>query len=232
MPADTTHASEIFIQAQAAWNARTVPVYETFTLPCASTFLASSCRPGTQLRFVLRNSNGRDFVTTIPQHGEPVIILQRHGYIFGPAGAPFGFFRAVPQPGSALAPAPPNFTQDPLQTIATVTAVDRAYDIRLAGDETIDGRLCYHLVMHPLRDPERYRLRDLWVEHGSYQVVRLTYEQPFNTKTATVHYDFAPAGDSNIWTIVHIDAEAQNQRVSEDLQNIEFPEKVATSEEP
>ena len=156
------------------------------------------------------------------------------GYAVGPAGAPFGFFRRTPTPGATAPPPPPNLAADPIGTIgtiATVSAVDRAYDITLAGIETVGERRCYHLRLRPLRDPTTYPLRDLWIDATSDDVVRLTYAQPFNATTAAVVYDFAPAGAAGIWSIVHIEASAtvhslfssHTDRVSEELHDIEFP---------
>ncbi len=225
--------AQIFLLAQSVWNARAVAPYESFTLPCAQTFLANRCEPGTEVRFVVRMSDGKDAVFTVPAPGVAAVTLERGGYIFGPAGAPFGFYRASAVASAPAPSPPPNLAEDPMQTIATVTAVDRAYDIRFAGTVTVDARPCYHLVLRPLRDPGRFRLRELWIEEGTYQVVRLTYEQPFNSTTATVHYDFAPAGKANVWTIVHIDAEAKHEEpVSEDLQNIQFSDKAEPGEDP
>lgn len=63
--------------------------------------------------------------------------------------------------------APPAFNGG-LKTIAAVTSNTRDYDVRYAGSETIDGEPCYHLQLTPLRDPSKYRLRELWVAQSSY----------------------------------------------------------------
>ena len=46
------------------------------------------------------------------------------------------------------------------------------YDLKFSGTESIDGRLCYHLVLRPEIDPDRYPLRELWVDEKTFQVVR------------------------------------------------------------
>jgi hypothetical protein len=221
----------IFTRAQAAWNARVVPPYESFTLPCESTFLANSCSAGTVVQFIVRLRDGRTFAQTLGADGRPETVLLRGGYAFGPAGAPLGFYRRAPAPGATLAPTPPNLAADPIQTIAVVKAVDRAYDITYVGVATLDAHTAYHLHLRPLRDPQQYPLRELWVDTTTYDVVRLTYVWPYNTITANITYDFAPAGAQSIWSIVHIDAEATShglfsthtEHVSEDLQHIDFP---------
>jgi hypothetical protein len=223
MVADAPTAASIFTRAQAAWNARALPPYEAFVVPCNATFLANLCSGDVRVQFVVRLSDGRTFAQTIDAGGKPGSVLLRDGYIFGPAGAPFGFFRRTPLPGATSPPVPPNLAPDPIGTIAVATAVDRAYDISIAGMETVRAYTCWHLRLHPLRDPERYPLRELWIDEASYEVVRLIYAQPFNATTAMVTYDFAPAGAQSVWSIVHIAADSGTQHVSEDLQEISFP---------
>jgi len=213
-----------------AWSARAVPAFESFTLPCSSTLLAEKCSDGTPVQFIVRMSDGRTFAQALDANGRPAAVLLRGGYIVGPAGAPFGFYRRSPVPGATVAP-PPNLAEDPIAPIATVTAVDRAYAITLAGTERVGARTCYHLRLRPMREPLSYPLRDLWVDTTTYDVVRLTYAWPYNDITADVTYDFASVGPQAVWAIVHIEAQAVShglftthvERVSEDLQNIEFP---------
>jgi hypothetical protein len=64
--------------------------------------------------------------------------------------------RATPSPTPEPSPG--------LHEIATVYAKNRAYDVSLVGTDDIDGSPAYHLALHPLREPHRYRLRDLWVD--------------------------------------------------------------------
>jgi hypothetical protein len=220
----------IFTQAQTAWSARAIPAYESFTLPCSSTLLADRCSADTQVQFIVRLSDGRYFAQTIAADGRPATVLVHGGDIVGPAGAPFGFYRRAPVPG-ATAAAPSNLAKDPIATIATVTAMDRAYEITLTGTDQIGAYSCYHLRLRPLRDPQNYLLRDLWVDTTTYEVVRLNYAWPFNGTTADITYDFAPVGPQATWTIVHIQAQAVSHglftthvdRVDENLQNIAFP---------
>jgi hypothetical protein len=234
LPSDPSETQRIFTRAQTVWNARAKPPYETFTIACDETFLADRCAGDTQVQFIIRLADGRTYAHTLARDGSASRVLMRGGYVVGPAGAPFGFFRRTPTPGAPPQPAPPNLVADPIETIdtiATVSAVDRAYDITLAGIETLGARRCYHLRLRPLRDPVSYPLRDLWIDTASDDVVRLTYAQPFNATTAAVVYDFAPAGAQSFWSIVHIEASASvralfsshTDRVSEELHDIEFP---------
>jgi hypothetical protein len=72
-----------------------------------------------------------------------------------------------------------------------VTAVKRNYDVRLAGEETIDGRACWHLTLKPLGNPGTYRVRELYVEEATNQTVRLRTDGNFTAK----------ATGSGSWTV-------------------------------
>jgi hypothetical protein len=76
-------------------------------------------------------------------------------------------------------PTPHPVGADNLPTIATVTATDRVYDVALLGTETIDGSFTYHLQLQPVSRPNRYRIRDLWIDVYTYQVVRLQAQGNF-----------------------------------------------------
>jgi hypothetical protein len=147
----------------------------------------------------------------------------RGGYITGPAGAPLGFYRRWPPADTPQGTPPPDLADDPLRTIATVTAVNAAYRVAIAGNETIDGVDTTHLTLEPLRDPAAYPLRDLWIARSDDEVVRLTYSFPFKRSTALITYDFAPVGKPPVWSIVKIAASAGGETISEELRDIAFP---------
>jgi len=80
-----------------------------------------------------------------------------------------------------------------------VRAVNRTYDVRLAGEATIDGKPCWHLTLAPLGNPGTYRLRDLWVDEATYQTRQLVTQGNFTAKETgagkwTVSY--TQSGDS------------------------------------
>lgn len=225
-------ATAIFLRAQQAWVTRAVPPYEAFRIACEQTFLAPKCDSGDVVAFTVRMSDGRTFAQTMPPNGSAGKVLLRGGYITGPAGTPLGFYRTLPN-GSPQPSPPPNLAPDPLQTIATVRANAHAYDVVLAGEESVDGRECYHLTLHPRLDPDRYPLRDLWVEETAFEVVQLIYERPYDERHTrlAVLYRFAPVGAARVWAIVHIEAQAtvhgflssKTERVADDLRDIAFP---------
>ncbi|HTA40160.1 MAG TPA: sigma-E factor regulatory protein RseB domain-containing protein [Candidatus Acidoferrales bacterium] len=71
----------------------------------------------------------------------------------------FGIARALARTSAEPVP-----ESSGLKTIAVVSAPQHDYAVTNAGTQTIDGRTAEHLVLKPLRDPNRYRLRDLWVD--------------------------------------------------------------------
>jgi hypothetical protein len=218
-------AAQVFAAATAAWQARAVPAYVQFTLPCADTALSRLCDPGDGARFTVRMADGRTYAETVPKDGQTTVKpIMNGGLIFGPGGTPLGFFRQVG--GAPAALPPPNLAPDPLlKTIATVSAKAQAYSVAFDGSERVGGVDCYRLKLRPLGDPERYPLRQLWVEKGTNQIRRLTYEWDFgDNHRGLVHYDFAQQGDPAIWTIVHIDADNGRQKVADDLAEIAFPD--------
>lgn len=216
-------AQQLFLRAQATWSARATPRFESFVLPCAATFLQARCTPGADVQFIVRLSDGRAYARTVATGGAAPVTLLHGAYLTGPAGAPLGFYRRVPQAGAPPATPPPNLAEDPLHTIATVTAVDVAYRIAVAGEETIGGIDTTHLGLQPLRDPAAYPLRDLWVARDTYEIVQLTYALPFKRSVALITYGFAPVGRPPLWTIVRISASAGAESVSEELRNVSFP---------
>lgn len=66
-----------------------------------------------------------------------------------------------------------------MKTIANVEAVYRDYVIHLAGTESVNGHRDYHLSLAPVRSPYIYRLRDLWIDAGTFSVDRLTTQGNF-----------------------------------------------------
>ena len=79
-------------------------------------------------------------------------------------------------------PAPPSGAPpvgSGLKEIGSVEAIARDYDIRLAGLDSIGGHPDYHLTMKPIRSPQRYRLRDVWVNTLSYATDKLVTDGNF-----------------------------------------------------
>ena len=59
-----------------------------------------------------------------------------------------------------------------LQKIGRTGTVARTYDVVDLGDLTENGGVLHHLGLRPLRDPHRYRLRELWLDAKTSLPVR------------------------------------------------------------
>ncbi|HET6894645.1 MAG TPA: hypothetical protein VFH72_04600 [Candidatus Baltobacteraceae bacterium] len=76
------------------------------------------------------------------------------------------------------------------ETIASAYASN--YIIVLLGEEQYEGHPDYHLALTPLRDPAQHRLREMWVDAGT-----------FATDVVRVSGNFVDPGTSSVpWTIV------------------------------
>jgi len=97
--------------------------------------------------------------------------------------------------GLAAPPAEPSAEGSPrasgLRTIISVTATARNYVVRLFREESVDGDLCWHLLLRPIGNPGKYRLRDLYVDEKSYQTVRLRTDGNFTASDT----------GSGLWTV-------------------------------
>jgi hypothetical protein len=224
---------DIVTRAQAAWEARIVPAYVSFDIPCADTFLDAQCEKGATANFVVRMRDGRTYAESV----DPKRQLMCGGFIYGPASTPFGFFRRIDAnnvPSTLATPPPPeNFAADPFgpKSIASVSVTDRAYSVTLAGIEDLDGVPVYHVRLAPNYAPDSHPLRDLWIDTATFEVRRLTYARQAQSgaRSGTVQYRFAQVGPDRIWAIVYIDAtlpvtgSAKAANPHSDLANITFP---------
>jgi hypothetical protein len=76
-------------------------------------------------------------------------------------------------PNPHPSPAPTAVPNTSLREIVEVSSSVRTYDISLVGIELVDDKPAYHLSLKPLHDPQRNRLRELWVDAGTYAPLRL-----------------------------------------------------------
>lgn len=67
-----------------------------------------------------------------------------------------------------------------LKTIASVETAQHDYVMHLDGEQIVDGHNDYHLLLQPLRDPDRYRLRDLWIDTQNFALDRLVTQGNFS----------------------------------------------------
>jgi hypothetical protein len=60
-----------------------------------------------------------------------------------------------------------------LPIIERETVYNRAYRVTLVGIESTYGVPAYHLHLHALRDPGRYRLQELWIDTRTFAPIQL-----------------------------------------------------------
>lgn len=87
--------------------------------------------------------------------------------------------RAIESPATS---APSLFLAHPLRELVRVEAAARDYRIALAGVEHLAAGDAYHLTLTPLRDPQAYRLRDLWVDTTTFATLQLAVQGLFEGK--------------------------------------------------
>jgi hypothetical protein len=93
---------------------------------------------------------------------------------------------ALVAPAASPAPEPSG-----MKSIGTIVATSHDYDVRTIGEETIDGRLVYHLGLQPVRAGKMYSLRELWVDEETDRTIRLKLQQRFVTTPVSIEFDFA-----------------------------------------
>jgi hypothetical protein len=72
-----------------------------------------------------------------------------------------------------------------LSKLPPATSAERAYDIALLDVETFRSRRTYLLELTPLLDPKVYRLRELWVDAKTFEIVKLMSDGAFRSGQAT-----------------------------------------------
>jgi len=102
----------------------------------------------------------------------------------------------VPRVGSSPGPrvvAPTPAATDDFREIGRIESTARAYDVRIAGTETLASAPALHLTLEPLRDPKSNRLRDLWLDPTTYRTLQLRVQglldgKPYDGISWTVRY--------------------------------------------
>ncbi len=95
-----------------------------------------------------------------------------------------------------------------------VALTDPAYAMRTAGEATVDGARCYHLVLHARGNKEAHPLTDLYVDEKSKllrrAVMAFRTEEIVAGSSGTIALDFGRVGA--YWLVTHgrIDARAHS----------------------
>jgi hypothetical protein len=189
----------IYDRAREIVAARALPTFVAFTQSVA--FVRHGRRREQIDQVVVRLADSKTNIT--PLGAPPTAARVEDRPLLSPLSV-FGLAR--PRAGEQ----PSTFEVEPPQepstaVIGRVSATSRAYDARLDGVETIDGAPVYHLVMVPRFDPQRNRIRALFVDTQTFEPRRIAIEYfaargPLRSRP-TVTFDYAPVG--GIWVITH-----------------------------
>ncbi len=87
--------------------------------------------------------------------------------------APLGLGVPGSEPADPSAAATPSPSPAPLRELGRVVSVNRIYAIEFAGVERVSEIETYHLHLRPLREPQVNKLRELWADTRTFDVVRL-----------------------------------------------------------
>lgn len=91
----------------------------------------------------------------------------------------FGLVRErIPASSSSDAPST-------LRVIGSTSSKSRLYAVELLGIESAGGARAYHLKLRPLREPAKYRIRDMWVDIANYKVLQLATDGNFTSGPPT-----------------------------------------------
>jgi hypothetical protein len=210
-PSPDVRAEEIFARTRAAFAARAYPstmkygirisglrngswvgrTYDAFEeWPDGSVFARSISEEEAANPYkppVVAKSFFENFGAPLPQSGGP-----QGPHILGFPELAVSYDFGL-KPRTTLEPAPET-TGTGLRTIGTVRAESRTYDVRLVGEESVDGNPCWHLALRPLGNPGTYRVRDLWVDEQSYQTRKLVTDGNFTRKET----------GSGLWTVTYV----------------------------
>jgi len=149
---------------------------------------------------VAQPTTGSKLYGAILTHGHTLkrpINAQVDDYLGVPILAPnytFGLVRPISPPTGTI-----NVDTSPLKQIGRVVSSTVRYRATLVGTEPAEGRSAYHLALTPVRDPHLYRLRDLWVDGETFDVLKLRTDGNFTAQeTAAIPWTvtFGRVGDA------------------------------------
>lgn len=96
------------------------------------------------------------------------------------------------------------FGASDVQVIGRVTSAIYSYNVVLGPDRVIDGVTVHHLYLNPVRDPQKYLLRELDVDVEGDPVRRLLHRRLNPFFELEVVYDFAPLGAARVWGLTRM----------------------------
>ncbi len=87
-----------------------------------------------------------------------------------------------------------------IRSLGRIESFAREYDVTLAGIEPYGPRYVYHLVLRPVSEPTRYRIRDLWVDTQTFVPLKLRSAGIFpQGQAAALNWDVAYTVVNGFW---------------------------------
>ena len=167
---------QLFIKTRQTWKARPLPPFIRYHI--AGEFNRKRKHVTADYEVTYRTSDRQAMTVSLPHSAR-----EKVERTFGPPRiSPDATFGVAPRAGYASdaiadsgSPAPgAQPAASPATTIGRVTAIVKIpYDMSLDPDEKIGERTAYHLILKPQREPEIYRLRELWIDKQTFDVVHL-----------------------------------------------------------
>ena len=180
-------AGTIFAKARVAMYLREYPRYVAYIIDIQATAYGKHYHEG--YRAMLRTHDNALVVKSTPVYTTNLPVNPYGFSFFGidklgkprdhiepPFGVPW--MSATYDFDLARPPAPkigetPNPDTEEARVMGRIEVTGGDYDVSLLGKEKDDGVDAYHLALAPLRDPERNRLRELWVDAKTFDVRKL-----------------------------------------------------------
>jgi len=181
-------AGTIFAKARVAMYLRQYPRYVAYIIDIQSTAFGKHYHEG--YRAMLRTHDNALVVKSTPVYttNQPVspygfsfFGIDKEGKPQDHIEPPFGipWMSAVYDFGLARPPSPKiggekqNPDTEEARVMGRIDVTGGDYDVSLLGRENDDGADVYHLALRPLRDPDRNRLREMWVDAKTFDVRKL-----------------------------------------------------------
>ena len=207
-PAATSQPNEILFKALARLRSYGTPPYVVYVIE----------ENGAYRRVAFRGADEMMNDVALPA-GATLPNARIYRAFVGPLSRSVHEAIATPSPAGTTTSPLPNATspalagndlESTLKTIAVVSSRGHLYDVMTTGIETMNGHSVYHIALHPRRDPEENKIRDLWIDTSTYDVVRADYVQAPDIQIvggeADLTVDFMTVGNYRIaasWMAVY-----------------------------
>ncbi len=168
--ADAVDGTAIFAKAKSTFRAHSRPEFVVYTLDRTETVDGAPAPDDTyRLRIWYRSADRAAMsrrLTGKTATGPLQFLHVAFNQATDPGPPTTDVFEPVPPRGGVLPTPEPRADLRTIQTVKVAGELDyRVVSAEIAGD-------AYHLTLEPLRDPDRNRLRQLWVDAQSYEVRR------------------------------------------------------------